>query len=242
MSPEQVRKWLVKHLDELEPQGQGLTLSRLKHLHIDHFVPKCKHGPDHPMNFVLMQPSMNQHFGGAFSLEKCQYVGWMQALAIVELNIRKLSGQAADSSVLEYCLSRLAKDGWAVPQSAAIPVNRTFCVSSSSVYCRLLLTQGAKQHNLSSRCLTLVLFSGHIGKTKLVAPEEAVAAVALPRGAATCPVSKPHLKVAFMLTWLPALSVFQCCSCANGVSFRAGRCHQYLAESLIVQFSLCPLQ
>jgi hypothetical protein len=49
---------------------------RERHIDIDHIIPECLGGPDHPANYVVMLHSKNQHFSWCISIEKLWYVGW----------------------------------------------------------------------------------------------------------------------------------------------------------------------
>lgn len=100
MSTTCVRRWLREHMELLAGRGfSGLSSWD----HIDHFLPKCKQGPDHPSNYVIMPASDNQHFGGVLSYEKCRYVRVHSALSMIEFNIRRLSREV---DPLESYMSR----------------------------------------------------------------------------------------------------------------------------------------
>jgi hypothetical protein len=105
MSREQTKRFFARYPEI--PVRNGITPSDLKHSHIDHWVPKCKQGLENPVNYVLMEPRMNQHFGGAFTLEKCQYVGLPLALHIIDRHILKLPRATTDTSVLEHCIDKI---------------------------------------------------------------------------------------------------------------------------------------
>ncbi|MFO0710895.1 MAG: HNH endonuclease signature motif containing protein [Sandaracinus sp.] len=67
----------------LEAQGRDLT-----GLDVDHIVPRSLGGPDHPLNYQLLDASTNRSLGAAFGAEKCQMVGLGLCAAAVAISQR----------------------------------------------------------------------------------------------------------------------------------------------------------
>lgn len=81
MTTRKARKYLLDHPEILAKMG--ITPAELADMHIDHILPRCMGGRDHPCNFFVMSAKDNCSFGPRISQAKCRAVGGATVIQVV---------------------------------------------------------------------------------------------------------------------------------------------------------------
>jgi len=76
-----VRDYLQDHPEILAKMG--ITKDELEYFHIDHILPQCKGGRDHPRNYFVTPAKDNCSYGARLGFPKCWSVGAATLIQVV---------------------------------------------------------------------------------------------------------------------------------------------------------------